>query len=320
MTIAVTTGDPAGIGADLVVINAQQKCVQNLLIFTDPALLTARAKKLNLPLKIIEDSATTKPGEVCVFPIKTATKAEAGVLNADNVPFVLKTLNTAVQFCLKDKKNALLTGPVHKGIINQVGIDFSGHTEYLARLTKCDKAVMMLATNKLKVALATTHLPLAKVAENIQTKSLQKTISIIHQFLLSSGIKQPKILVCGLNPHAGESGFLGREEIEIINPLINRLNSKGYHLIGSVAADTAFTPDSLADIDLVLAMYHDQGLTALKTLGFQKSVNITLGLPFVRTSVDHGTALDLAGTGKISLGSLAFALKYTQKLLAYAKI
>ncbi|HIG88997.1 MAG TPA: 4-hydroxythreonine-4-phosphate dehydrogenase PdxA, partial [Candidatus Thioglobus sp.] len=205
--------------------------------------------------------------------------------------------------------------PVHKGVINQAGIEFTGHTEYLAKISHVKQTVMMLATEGLSVALATTHLPLSKVANHIQSNSLSKTINIIHQSLLNQGIDKPSILICGLNPHAGEGGYLGSEEIEIINPLINKLNQQGYHLIGSVPADTAFTPDSLEGIDVVLCMYHDQGLPVLKTLGFKKAVNITLGLPFIRTSVDHGTALKLAGTGNISLGSFNTALEYTQTLI-----
>lgn len=318
MPIAFTLGEPAGIGVDLAIIYAQKNQTNNLLIFSDPDLLIARAKQLNLPIKIKENMQRVNPGELRVFPIKAPYKTSAGVLNPDNATFVLETLKIATEHCLNKKCSALLTGPVHKGVINQAGIDFSGHTEYLAQLSNCDKTVMMLATKGLRVALATTHLPLCAVAENIQTDSLEKTIRIIHQSLCAIGIKHPNIAVCGLNPHAGEDGYLGREEIEIINPLIQRLNHQGYNLIGSVPADTAFTPDALTGIDCVLAMYHDQGLPVLKTLGFKRAVNITLGLPFIRTSVDHGSALSLAGTGRISLGSFKTALDYTQNLIDYA--
>ncbi len=316
MSIAFTPGEPAGIGPDLAVIYAQKKTDKNLLVFTDPDLLLARAKKLNLSIKIKENNTTSMPGEICVFPVKKNSKTIEGLLNPENAEFVLKTLQNATQHCIDHQCDALVTGPVHKGVINQAGTNFTGHTEYLADLTHTKKTVMMLATEGLRVALATTHLPLSAVPDQIKTESLSQTINIIHHSLLSMGIKKPNIVVCGLNPHAGENGYLGREEIEIINPLIHHLNSKeGYHLTGAVPADTAFTPDALEGVDCVLAMYHDQGLPVLKTLGFKKAVNITLGLPFIRTSVDHGTALDLAGTGNISLGSLHTALDYAQKFI-----
>ncbi len=315
MSIAFTPGEPAGIGPDLAVIYAQKQIKKNLLVFTDPDLLLMRAKKLNLSIKIKETNSVSNPGEICVFPFKTNTEVEAGVLSPDNAQFVLNTLDAATQYCLDKKCEALVTGPVHKGVINQSGVGFTGHTEYLANLSNTSKTVMMLATKGLSVALATTHIPLSKVAQHIQTDSLKQTIMIIHAALQSYGIENPHIVVCGLNPHAGENGFLGSEEIEIINPLVNQLNQQGFNLTGSVPADTAFTPDALKGVDCVLSMYHDQGLPVLKTLGFKKAVNITLGLPFIRTSVDHGTALDLAGTGNISLGSLNTALDYAQKFI-----
>ena len=315
MSIAFTPGEPAGIGPDLAVIYAQKKTRKNLLVFTDPDLLLARAKKLNLSIKIKEKNSTQHPGEICVFPVKTNIQTKAGVLNVDNAQFVLNTLDVATQHCLDKHCDALVTGPVHKGIINQSGIDFTGHTEYLANLTDTPKTVMVLATEGLRVALATTHIPLSKVAQHIQADSLEQTIRIIHNSFQGYGIASPRIVVCGLNPHAGEDGYLGSEEIEIINPLIKQLNHQGLNLSGSVPADTAFTPDALKGVDCVLAMYHDQGLPVLKTLGFKKAVNITLGLPLIRTSVDHGTALDLAGTGNISLGSLHTALDYAQNFI-----
>jgi 4-hydroxythreonine-4-phosphate dehydrogenase len=315
MSIAFTPGEPAGIGPDLAVIYAQKKIRKNLLVFTDPDLLLARAKNLNLSIKIKEKNSTSTPGEICVFPVKANTQAEVGVLNDKNAQFVLNTLDIATQHCLDKHCDALVTGPVHKGIINQSGIDFTGHTEYLANLTNTPKTVMVLATEGLRVALATTHIPLSSVAQHIQADSLEQTIRIIHNSLQGYGIADPHIVVCGLNPHAGEDGYLGSEEIEIINPLIKQLNHQGLNLSGSVPADTAFTPDALKGVDCVLAMYHDQGLPVLKTLGFKKAVNITLGLPFIRTSVDHGTALNLAGTGNISLGSLHTALDYAQNFI-----
>ncbi len=315
MAIAFTPGEPSGIGVDLAVIYAQKKLRKNLLVFTDPDVVIKRAKKLNLPVKIVESEVTNTPGEICIYPVKTTTNVQCGVLNKNNSQFVLNTLNIATKYCLESKYNALVTGPVHKGVINQSGIDFTGHTEYLAKLSNTNRTVMMLATDGLRVALATTHIPLSEVSKNIQTDSLKQTIDIINNFLLSQGINNPHIVICGLNPHAGEGGYLGNEEIRIINPLIDNLNAQGYNLTGSVPADTAFTSDALKGVDCVLSMYHDQGLPVLKTLGFKKAVNVTLGLPFIRTSVDHGTALDLAGTGNISLGSLNTALEYAQNLI-----
>jgi len=315
MTIAFTPGEPAGIGPDLAIFYAQKKSDKNLLVFADPDLLLSRAKQLKLPLKIIETDCINASHQLCVYPIKTDSEVTAGVLNVDNAQYVLNTLDTATEFCLKKQCSALVTGPIHKGVINNINPGFTGHTEYLAGLSNIDKTVMMLATKGLRVALATTHLPLSQVAQNITTESLEQTIRIIHQSLETYGVINPKIVVCGLNPHAGEDGYLGMEEIEIINPLIAKLTNQGFNLTGSVPADTAFTVDALQGVDCVLSMYHDQGLPVLKTLGFKKAVNITLGLPFIRTSVDHGTALSLAGTGNISLGSLHTALEYAQNFI-----
>lgn len=314
--LAFTLGEPAGIGVDLAVIYAQKKSKKDLLVFADPDVLLQRAKILNLTLKISESQTTYHAQSLCVYPVKINSKVSVGKLDKNNAKYVLKTLNLAVQHCLDGNTKALITGPLHKGIINQAGIspNFSGHTEYLAKLCGVDKTVMMLATEGLRVALATTHLPLSQVSKHIQTDSLEQTLNIIHHSLQCYGVQNPRIVVCGLNPHAGEGGYLGLEEIEIINPLIEKLNTQGFNLVGSVSADTAFTSDALKGVDCILSMYHDQGLPVLKTLGFKKAVNITLGLPFVRTSVDHGTALSLAGTGNISLGSFNAALKSADKL------
>jgi 4-hydroxythreonine-4-phosphate dehydrogenase len=315
MSIAFTPGDPAGIGPDLAVIYSQKVNRQSLLVFTDPDLLTDRAKILNLPINIVDSDNTYRPGDICVYPVYTRAKAVCGELDSSNFQFVLDTLNEATKHCLGSNSEALVTGPISKEIINASGIDFSGHTEYLAKLTGTKKTVMMLATEGLRVALATTHIALKDVPKNITHSSLRDTISIVNKSMIKFGINNPTILVCGLNPHAGEGGYLGSEEIEIINPLINELNSKGYNLIGSVPADTAFTAKSLEGVDVVLSMFHDQGLPVLKTLGFNNAVNITLGLPFIRTSVDHGTALNLAGTGNINLGSMKEAIFYAQMLI-----
>jgi len=313
MTIAFTPGEPAGIGPDLAIMYAQSARHEDLVVYTDPDILMKRAKKLGLPIHLTE-SPSLKQGELCVFPVSAKVEAIPGVLDADNSAYVLETLTIAGKHCLDGKANGLLTGPVHKGIINEAGVDFSGHTEFFAQLSNVSQTVMLLATDVLKVALATTHLPLSQVSKSITQSSLTKVIKIINHDFRYFGIEKPHILVCGLNPHAGEDGHLGDEEITTISPVIDKLNKDGCHLSGPVPADTAFTPESLEGVDVVLAMYHDQGLPVLKTLGFKKSANITLGLPFFRTSVDHGTALDLAGTGNISLGSFQTAISYFNTL------
>jgi 4-hydroxythreonine-4-phosphate dehydrogenase len=315
MSIAFTPGEPAGIGPDLAVIYSQKSDRKNLLMFTDPDLLIERAKLLNLPINIVDSEHIYMPGDVRVYPVYTKEKPQCGILNTENSQFVLETIYEATKHCINSSAEALVTGPLNKGIINKSGIDFTGHTEYLCELSKTNKTVMMLVTDGLRVALATTHLPLKEVSKNITTSSLRETLLIIQNSMINFGINNPTILVCGLNPHAGENGYLGTEEIEIINPLIRELNEDGYNLIGCVPADTAFTTKSLQGIDVVLSMFHDQGLPVLKTLGFNNAVNITLGLPFIRTSVDHGTALNLAGTGNISLGSLESAISHAQTLI-----
>jgi 4-hydroxythreonine-4-phosphate dehydrogenase len=310
--IAFTPGEPAGIGPNLAIINAQQHH-PNFLVFADPDALVQRAKLLNLPLKIVEEP-TTNAQELCVYPVRTTNQVVAGKLDVENANYVLNTIGQATTYCLNNR-TPLLTGPIHKGIINQSGIPFSGHTEYLAQLSGVHKTVMMLATDSLKVALATTHLPLKDVSSAITKELLTEVIEIIN-----TELHNPNISVLGLNPHAGEGGYLGDEEITIINPLIKELNARGFKLTGTTPADTAFTPDNLQEIDVVLAMYHDQGLPVLKTLGFKKSVNITLGLPFRRVSVDHGTALNLAhSTTRISLGSLHTAIHYLNNNLIVSK-
>jgi 4-hydroxythreonine-4-phosphate dehydrogenase len=248
---------------------------------------------------------------LAVLPIPLAEPAVPGKLNVNNAPYILRTLDAAIEGCVAGHFAALVTGPVQKSIINDAGIAFSGHTEYLAEKTHTDKVVMMLATEGLRVALATTHLPLKDVAAAITEDELTQVTEILQRDMQNQfGIAEPRILVCGLNPHAGEGGHLGREEIEIIEPVLARLRARGMNLIGPLPADTLFTPKYLDHADAVLAMYHDQGLPVLKYKGFGQAVNITLGLPITRTSVDHGTALDLAGTGKADMGSLRTALSY----------
>ena len=313
MPIAFTPGEPSGIGPDIAIIYAQKAKKENLLVYCDPDVLIDRAKKLNLPI-ILKESESKNASELSIYPIKTSNKVLPGRLDPANSNYVLNTIKHATKDCLNSSCDGLLTGPVNKGVINESGIDFTGHTEFLAKLTKTSKTVMLLATDQLKVALATTHLPLTEVAKNITRESLSQVISIIHNDFKYLGVKKPKILVCGLNPHAGENGYLGNEEKTIISPVIKELNKVGYDLIGPVPADTAFTHESLNNVDVVLAMYHDQGLPVLKAQGFKKAANITLGLPFFRTSVDHGTAIELAGTGNISLGSFNTALSYFKTL------
>ena len=314
--IALTPGEPAGIGPDLIITLAQQAQVHEIVAIADPHLLQTRAQQLGLHLHLREINLHDTPrpsaaGELAVLPVALAEPAVPGKLNVRNAPYILRTLDAAIEGCVAGHFAALVTGPVQKSIINDAGIAFSGHTEYLAEKTHTEKVVMMLATEGLRVALATTHLPLKDVAAAITEDELTQVTEILHRDMqVQFGIGQPRILVCGLNPHAGEGGHLGREEIEVIEPVLKQLRARGMNLIGPLPADTLFTPKYLDHADAVLAMYHDQGLPVLKYKGFGQAVNITLGLPIIRTSVDHGTALDLAATGKADLGSLRTALSY----------
>jgi len=317
--LAITPGEPAGIGPDLVVQLAQKPQSCELVVYADPQLLLSRADQLGLRLSIREFTGEiagpTAQGELRVRPVQLSHAVTPGQLCADNAPYVLDTLTAAASDCQNGLVDAMVTGPVHKGIINEAGIAFSGHTEFLAHLTQTPRVVMMLATEGLRVALATTHLPLAQVPDAISQASLTEVITILHRDLKQKfGIDKPHILVCGLNPHAGEGGHLGREEIDVIIPVLDSLRSSGFSLEGPLPADTLFTPKYLAHGDAVLAMYHDQGLPVLKYVGFGAAVNITLGLPIIRTSVDHGTALDLAGTGQAGIGSLLTAIAYAKTM------
>lgn len=312
--ILLTPGEPAGIGPDLAVTIAQQRQDYELVAVANPSLLLERADALGLKLciRLIKPEQAPRPtaaGEIAVYPVELGAKVNAGELNAANAAYVLKTLDAAIDLCQRDLASAIVTGPVHKGIINDAGVTFSGHTEYLADKTNTEQVVMMLTTEGLRVALATTHIPLAAVPNAITSDLLTRVISILHTDLQHKfGILHPNILVCGLNPHAGEGGHMGREEIDTITPTLERLRALGMQLQGPLPADTLFTPKVLDGADAVLAMYHDQGLPVLKYKGFGNAVNITLGLPLIRTSVDHGTALDLAGSGKANSGSLRTAL------------
>ena len=317
MRFVITPGEPAGIGPDLMIQLAQNTHAHELICIADPVMLQQRATKLGLPLSIhLYDTNNVQPqaaGSLTVLEETLNNPSVCGTADKTNALSQLNALKRAVKGCLSGEFSALITGPMHKSIINDAGIPFTGHTEYLAELSNTKKVVMMLvapSSNKhLRVALATTHLPLAKVSQAITKQSLTEVISILNNDLKKRfGIKHPRILICGLNPHAGEDGHLGMEEIETITPVINELKNKGFNLNGPLPADTLFTQPYLDNADAVLAMYHDQGLPVLKHVGFGTAVNVTLGLPFIRTSVDHGTALDLAGTGEASNGSFITAL------------
>jgi 4-hydroxythreonine-4-phosphate dehydrogenase len=294
-TIAVTSGEPAGVGPELAaaLLRADWPGARIVLI-GDRALLEQRGGG-SMP----EDH---------VLHVPLAVPSVAGKLDAANARYVLDVLDAAVDGCTTGRFDAIVTAPVHKGIINDAGVPFTGHTEYLAERTGARLPVMMLVGGGLRVALATTHLPLAEVSAAITTERLADVLTILDADLRSRfGLAAPRILVCGLNPHAGEGGHLGREELDVIEPTLSRLRAAGLQLTGPVPADTAFLPERLAGHDAVLAMYHDQGLPVLKRAAFGAGVNVTLGLPIVRTSVDHGTALDLAGTGRADPGSLIAA-------------
>lgn len=317
MRLAITPGEPAGIGPDLIIQYVQNAHSHELVCIADPAMLQQRAEKLGLPLTInAYDANKTQlqtAGCLTVLEEPLNTPIVCGTADKSNAQSQLNALKRAVKGCLNDEFTALITGPMHKGIINEAGIAFTGHTEYLAELTQTKKVVMMLTAPEskyqLRVALATTHLPLAKVSEAISKESLHEVITILnHDMKKHFGFEQPRILICGLNPHAGEDGHLGSEEIETITPVINELKNKGLNLNGPLPADTVFTQPYLEDADAILAMYHDQGLPVLKHVGFGQAVNVTLGLPIIRTSVDHGTAFDLAGSGKANTGSLEAAI------------
>jgi len=311
--LVITPGEPAGIGPDLLVRLAQESSAAQLIAVADPDLLSARAHALGLPLHCHTFAADTprRPStsaQLWVAPVPLGAPVVPGRLNAANAAYVLETLRIGCDGCLTGIFDALVTGPIHKGIINQAGLHFTGHTEFLAE--RCHaQPVMLLATPGLRVALVTTHLPLSQVSAAITGPHLRRVIEVLYADLSRRfGIAAPRILVCGLNPHAGEGGYLGREEIEVITPVLNDLRERGWDLVGPLPADTVFLPERLATADVVLAMYHDQGLPVLKHLGFGQAVNITLGLPIIRTSVDHGTALDLAGTDRADLGSLRAAI------------
>jgi 4-hydroxythreonine-4-phosphate dehydrogenase len=312
--IVVSSGEPAGIGPDISLALASRSFAARVAVLGDPELLAARARALgsSAALRLCRDAAAVgahEPGSLHVLPIALPAPVEAGKLDTRNASYVLAMLRRGVELCVDGTARALVTAPVQKSVITQSGVDFSGHTELLAELTGAPLPVMLLAGKSLRVALATTHLPLRSVASALDRDTLVSLVRITHRDLQRRfRIERPRILVLGLNPHAGESGTLGTEEISIIEPAVRALAAEGLDVTGPVSADTAFTPESLARCDVVVAMYHDQGLPVLKALSFGEIVNVTLGLPIVRTSVDHGTALALAGTGRARPDSLFAAV------------
>lgn len=313
--IAVTSGEPAGIGPELCLCLADHDFPVQLVVLADRVLLEARAQALGiscdrLKLRDWNPGQPSVRGTLDVLHQPLSVPSLPGQLDPANALYVLQLLDRALAGCRSGEFSAMVTAPVHKGVINDGGVHFTGHTEYLAEKTNTPQVVMMLAGSNLKVALATTHLPLKDVAAAITQDSLEATLRILHAEMRSKyGLERPRILVAGLNPHAGEGGYLGTEEIEVISPVLDRLRGEGMRLIGPLPADTMFTPPMLEQGDCVLAMYHDQGLTALKYASFGNGINVTLGLPIIRTSVDHGTALELAGTGRADPGSLFVAVE-----------
>ena len=316
--LALTVGEPAGIGPDITVAIANESPGCQITALADPDLLDQRARELGSPLRCTVDGQ----GEIHFGNLEVdsthrlAVPARAGKLDRANGAYVHDTIRAAAEGCLDGRYAGMVTAPVHKGIINEAGIPFSGHTELIAEVCGVDKPVMMLANDKLRVALVTTHLPLRAVPDAISCEVIREVVEVVEADLRDKfGLDRPAILVCGLNPHAGENGHLGREELDVIVPCLERLKNRGLRLTGPVPADTAFAPHMLAQADVVIAMYHDQGLPVIKAQGFGEVVNITLGLPVVRTSVDHGTALDLAGTGKASASSLLAAIRQAQRMI-----
>lgn len=320
MRLAITSGEPAGIGPDLLIMLAQHQQAAELVYIGDPQLLQQRAALHALPLQLVpvnlqQAPSPNQPGQLKYHAVTCPAAVIPGQLNTANSAYVLAVLQAACDLCRHAEVDAMVTPPVHKGVINDAGFAFSGHTEFLQDYFASPQVVMLMANAKMKVALATTHLPLAQVPAAITQPLLTAVISTLHQDLQQQfGIAQPRIRVCGLNPHAGEGGHLGREEIDIIEPCLNQLRQRNWLLTGPVAADTAFLPEQLDQCDAIVAMYHDQGLAAIKYADFAQTVNITLGLPIIRTSVDHGTALALAGSLRGDTRSLQSAINWALHL------
>ncbi len=319
--LLLTPGEPAGIGPEIACRLAANR--PDLVLVADPDLLAGTLAGLGLEADIeetgLDASGPGRAGRIRCHPVPLAREARPGQLDPANAAYVLDCLERAAGACLSGTAAGMITGPIHKGVINQAGVPFSGHTEFLAAQAGVDQVVMMLVADSLRVALATTHLPLRAVPDAIGFEHLERVIEILAADLVGRfGLAQPRIAVLGLNPHAGEGGYLGREEIEIIEPLLDKLRQQGLNLAGPLPADTAFVPERVRHFDAVLAMYHDQGLPVLKYAGFGQAVNVTLGLPFIRTSVDHGTALDIAGSGRADSGSLLAALDLAQRLAGHS--
>lgn len=318
LPLYVTSGEPAGIGPDICLSLADRVDERPIVVLADLELLKQRAEKLNLAIELIEYQGQTEPsaiGALYVEHVALQAKVKSGELDPANAGYVLEQLRRSADYAMRGCSVGVATAPVQKSVINEAGIAFSGHTEYYQEFAGVDRVVMMLATKSLRVALVTTHLPLREVADAITPLRLQQVIDILlHDLKTKFKISQPKVLVCGLNPHAGEGGYLGHEEIDIINPVLEQYRNLGVDLSLSLPADTLFRPEYLQDTDAVLAMYHDQGLPVLKSQGFGEAINITLGLPFIRTSVDHGTALTLAGTGQAKSSSLQVAVDLALEL------
>lgn len=325
--LVVTAGEPAGIGPDLCVQLAHASSDIPLVVIADKNLLLQRAAQLGIELRVRDyvpgQNQPAQHGSLSVMHVPLVVPCHAGELNAANSEYVLAMLRRAVQGCQDNAQgrsefSGMVTAPVHKGIINDAGIRFTGHTEFLAEQTDTGLAVMMLVGGGMRVALATIHLPLKDVPAAITAPLLENVLRIIqHDLRRRFGIAQPRILVAGLNPHAGEDGYLGREEIEVMIPVLDKLRDQGINVSVPLPADTLFTPHMLAQCDCVLSMYHDQGLPVLKHASFGQGVNVTLGLPIIRTSVDHGTALDLAGSGKADSSSLLEAIKVAVQMVQY---
>lgn len=313
--VAVTAGEPAGIGPDLCAMLVQHRLPARVVVIADATLLHDRARVLGISSDLPRYSDGASAGDFSVLHVPLAQPAKAGALDPANSTYVLRTLEIAADGCCDGSFDAMATAPVHKGVINDAGIPFTGHTEFLAERLHAPQVVMMLAGGGMRVALVTTHLALHEVAAAITRDSVEKTLRVLqHDLIAHFGIARPRIIVSGLNPHAGESGHLGREEIDIIAPVLESLRKEGFDLSGPLPADTLFQPERLAQCDCVLAMYHDQGLPVLKYASFGAGINITLGLPIIRTSVDHGTALELAGSGKARVESLIAAVELAAEL------
>jgi 4-hydroxythreonine-4-phosphate dehydrogenase len=308
--IAVTSGEPAGIGPDICVELAGRDLGARIVVLCDAGLLRSRAAAMGKTAAFSDYARDTpRRGTLEVLHVPLRRASQPGRIDPANGPYVLELLDRALEGCTEGEFAAMVTAPVHKGAINDAGIPFTGHTEYLAEKSGTAHVVMMLAGAGLRVALATTHLALKDVPAAITADSLERTVRVLRAALQRDfGIESPRVLVAGLNPHGGEGGYLGTEEIEIIAPVLERLRREGYDLVGPLPADTLFNPERLRGAHCVLAMYHDQGLPVLKYASFGEGVNVTLGLPVIRTSVDHGTALDLAASGRADSGSLVSAI------------